>query len=219
MDILICQKAKKQVTLGNLREGNHFSYYDTLTLTVANPFCLLLCTDSEWYIQANTLDKHVSLNQLDKTQIYSICQIVGFPCQGVNMKRCIQLQHLYLFTPVTDVNELVIVNMTVDAIIYTYALKVQRGLLYLWQKRSAVLKDIVAEQSAIPMWQYLQTWMLLQYNTFMMFGYTVAHKAYVLLILNIDVQVILISRYLLLFVITVRYFQMITLLKLYCLNC
>lgn len=50
----------------------------------------------------------------------------------------------------TDVNELVIVNMTVDAIIYMYALKVQRGLLYLWQKRSAVLKDIVAEQSAIP---------------------------------------------------------------------
>lgn len=164
-------------------------------------------------------NKHVSLNQPDKTQIYPICQIVGFICEGVSVKRCIQIQHLYLFTPVTDVNELVIVNMTVDAIIYMYALKVQRGLLYLWQKRSAVLKDIVAEQSAIPKWQYLKTWMLLQYNTFMMCGCTVAHKAWVLLISNIYVQVILISRYLLLFVITVRYFQMITLLKLYCLNC
>lgn len=75
----------------------------------------------------------MSLNQLDKTQIYSICQIAGFICQGVSVK-CIQIQHLYLFRPVTDVNELVIVNMTVDAIIYMYALKVQRGLLYLWQK-------------------------------------------------------------------------------------
>lgn len=108
----------------------------------------------------------MSLNQPDKTQIYSICQIVGFICQGVSVKWCIQIQHLYLFTLVTDVNELVIVNMTVDAIIYMYALKVQRGLLYLWQKRSAVLKDIVAAQSAIPVWQYLQTWMLLQFNTF-----------------------------------------------------
>lgn len=110
----------------------------------------------------------MSLNQPDKTQIYSICQIVGFICQGVSVKWCIQIQHLYLFTLVTDVNELVIINMTVDAIIYMYALKVQRGLLYLWQQWSAVLKDVVAEQSAIPMWQYLQTWMLLQFNTFMM---------------------------------------------------